>query len=53
MENHKSDSFIKVFNPFNNKIISTIPNANKKQIKIAIESADNAFKLWSEFSSKD
>ena len=52
-KSQESDSFIKVFNPFNNKIISTIPNANKKQIKIAIESADNAFKLWSEFSSKE
>ncbi|MFL2679804.1 MAG: CoA-acylating methylmalonate-semialdehyde dehydrogenase [Alphaproteobacteria bacterium] len=45
-----SNSPIKVFNPSNGKVISTISNASQKTINKALNSSQRAFDEWKNFS---
>jgi len=47
----ESDKLFNVINPYNGEIIDTVPLLNKKDVKIAIESANNAKKSLNEMSA--
>lgn len=42
-----NDKKLEIFNPYNNKVIGTVPNLSTDQIITAFTSAKNAFKMWS------
>lgn len=47
-----SEEKIEVINPVNNKVIDTVPSGTIKDVKIALESAYNAQKILSNYSSR-
>ena len=48
-----SNSYIDNYNPANGQVYSLIPDSNEKDVKIAIESAKNAFPSWSKLKNSE
>ncbi len=46
-----NQDYIEKFNPHNGEILSKVVNANDSQINFAIQSAEDAFVLWSDLTS--
>ena len=49
----KSNSYINNYNPATGQVYSLIPDSNEEDVKIAIESAKNAFPLWSKLKNSE
>ncbi len=49
----KSNSYINNYNPATGQVYSLIPDSNEEDVEIAIESAKNAFPLWSKLKNSE
>ncbi len=49
----KSNSYINNYNPATGQVYSLIPDSNDEDVEIAIESAKNAFPLWSKLKNSE
>lgn len=49
----KSNSYINNYNPATGQVYSLIPDSNEEDVKIAIESAKNAFPSWSKLKNSE
>lgn len=41
-----------VYDPSNNKLLGVVPNCNEKDVKLAVEAAQNGFKVWSSYTAE-